>query len=78
MHLLRDRDLALGRDLLQDQIHREERRQIVGPDRLPGARMKRRLGRVRRVGQHVVPAARDLALGQQNLGIGHRHCSLVR
>ena len=45
-HLVGDRDLAVGRDLLQDQIHREQRRQVVGPDRLPGARVQRRLRRV--------------------------------
>ena len=33
-HLLRDRDLGLLADLLQDQRHREERRQVVGADRL--------------------------------------------
>ena len=33
-HLLGDRDEAVGRDLLQDDLHREERREVVRPDRL--------------------------------------------
>ena len=33
-HLLRDRDLRLLAHLLQDQLHREERREVVRPDRL--------------------------------------------
>src|SRR5205814_3863925 len=33
--LLRDRDLRVLADLLHDQLHREERREVVGADRLP-------------------------------------------
>ena len=41
-HLLGDLDLGLGRDLLLDQPHREDRRQVVGAERLLGRRVKRR------------------------------------
>jgi hypothetical protein len=61
--LLRDLDLGFGRYLLLDQPHREDRRQIVGSERLLGARMKRRRGRARQVGEQVHPVRRDLALG---------------
>ena len=76
-HLVRDRDLRLLADLLQDQLHREERREVVRPDRLPGARMQDRLHRVRHVGADVVPAPRELGLGQQVLGLRHAR-SIVR
>ena len=39
-HLLGNRDPLLGRDLLQDQLHREERREVVGAERLPRARVQ--------------------------------------
>ena len=39
--LVGDRDLRLGRDLLLDQPHGEDRRQVVGAERLLGRRVKR-------------------------------------
>ena len=44
-HLLGDLDLRLGGDLLLDQRHREQRRQVLGAERLLGAGVKRRGGR---------------------------------
>ena len=41
-HRLGDLDLALGRHLLADERHREERREVVGADRLSGPRVERR------------------------------------
>ena len=71
-HRLRDLDLALGRDLLQDQRHREERREIVGADRLQRARMQHRRRRRRQVGHQVVPVLRDARFVEQVLdGVGH-------
>ena len=70
-HLLRHGDLGIGRDLLEDDVHREQRRQIVGPHGLAGARMERRLRPVRHVGRDVVPVPRDLAFRQLDLGVAH-------
>jgi hypothetical protein len=40
-HRLGDLDLALGADLLLDQRHRKQRRQVIGPDyRLRGKRQQ--------------------------------------
>src|SRR5437867_2542074 len=39
-HLVGDLDPALAADLLLDQLHREQRREIGGADRLLGARME--------------------------------------
>ena len=50
--------VALGADLLADQRHREQRRQIVGADRLAGAGMQDGGGR-RQIGGDVVPNARN-------------------
>ena len=69
--LLRDRDLRLLADLLQDQRHREERREVVRPDRLAGARMQHGLRRVRHVGDDVVPTPGELRLLEQELRLLH-------
>ena len=50
-HLAGDVDVALAGDLLRDQLRREQRCQVVGADRLQGARVQRRwrrLGQIRR------------------------------
>ena len=70
-HLLGDRDLGLLAHLLLDERHREERRQIVRPDRLAGARVQHGLRRVRHVGADVVPARRQPVLVEQELGLLH-------
>ncbi len=57
-HLLRDRDEAIGRDLLADDRHREERREIVRPNRLPSARMQHGRRRFGQIGRDVVPGLR--------------------
>ncbi len=61
-HLFRDREEAVGRDLLLDDLQREERREVVGPDRLSGARMEHRRRRLREVGGEVVPGLRQAGL----------------
>ena len=64
---IRDRHLGVLRDLLEDQLHREERRQVVRADRLSRPRVQNRLRPVRHVGGDVVPALRDRALGEGDL-----------
>ena len=74
---VRDLDLALGADLLEDQRHREQRLEVGGPDRLVGPRVERRRRRHRQVGRDVVPGPRDPVLVEDELraaGVadGHR------
>ena len=57
---LGDLDRALGRYLLEDQGHREQRLEIGGADRLLRARMQHRRQRLRQIGREVVPGFRDL------------------
>ena len=67
-HLVGDLDLRLGRDLLRDQAHREDRRQVVGArGRSVGA--QRRRGLAGQVRHQVHPVGRDLRLGEQDLGV---------
>src|SRR5205085_4208191 len=70
---LRNRDLGVLGDLLADELHREERREIVRPDGLPGAGVEHRLGSHGHVGADVVPAPRQLRLVEEELGL--RACS---
>ncbi len=70
-HLLGDVDVLLGGDLLEDQVHREQRGQVVRADRLSGARVQHRRRRRRQVVQHVVPAGRHLALREEELVLQH-------
>jgi hypothetical protein len=67
---LRDRDLGVLGDLLADELHREERREVVRPDGLPGAGVEHRLGRRGHVGADVVPAPRQLRLVEEELRLG--------
>ena len=69
--LFRNRDLRFLADLLKDQRHREEGRQVVRPDRFAGTRMQHRLRRGRHVGDNVVPAPGDLRLIEQELRLLH-------
>ena len=70
---LRNLDLGLGRDLLQDQAHREDRRQIVGAGGLLGAGVQRRRRVPGEVGHQVDPVRRDVPLAQQELDrVAHR------
>ena len=62
-----DRDLRLHRDLLADQPHREDRRQIIGPGRLHRARIEGRKRIPGQVGKEVDPVRGDPALVQQVL-----------
>ena len=78
-HRLGDLHLALGGDLLHDQFHREQRREVVGPHRLQGAGVQHRGQRLGQVGLDVVPALRDAVLGQQVFGrFGHRRLLVGR
>ena len=70
-HRARDVDVLLGRDLLHDQVHREQRREVVRPDRLQRARVQHRRWRRRQVGEQVVPAGRLLGLVEQELRRRH-------
>ena len=69
--LLRNRDLRLLADLLLDQRHREEGREVVRPDRLSGARVQHGLRRARHVGDDVVPTPGELRLLEQELRLLH-------
>ena len=71
-HLLRDRDEPVRRDLLQDDLHREERREVVRSDRLSGTRMEHGRRRCREIGGDVVPGLRQPVLVEDVLHlIGH-------
>ena len=63
-HLARDVDPLVGRHLLGDETHREQRREVVGPDGLAGRRVQRRLQRLGQHRQHVEPRGRELLLRQ--------------
>src|SRR5207237_5051512 len=65
---LRDVDVSLLRDLLFDQFHRKQRRQVLWPDGLLGAWMQCRDRRERQVGLNVVPARGHLLLVEQEPG----------
>src|SRR5919201_3022851 len=65
--LLGDLDLGFLADLLSDERHREERREVVRPDRLPGARMQHGLRGGGHVREDVVPATRETSLLEQEL-----------
>src|SRR5207249_10540810 len=66
--LVGDLDPALLADLLLDQLHREERRQILRADRLLGAGMEHGRRRRLEVGLDVVPLGRDVLLVEDELG----------
>ncbi len=68
-HAAGDVDVAVLRDLLHDERHREQRRKVVGPDRLHRARVQRRRRRRGEVRNDVVPLRRDLIFAQQDLGL---------
>ena len=70
-HLAGDLDPRLGRHLLRDEPHREQRREVVGADRFVRRRVQRRLERRREVGQRVVPGGRELRLRQIEAGHGY-------
>ena len=62
---VRNLDLAIGAHLLADQRHREQGRQVVGTDRLFGARVQHRRRRARQVGDDVVPGFGHAILAKQ-------------
>ena len=63
-----DVHVRVAGDLLADQLHREQRREVVRPDRLARARVQRRRRWRRQVGDDVVPLGRDLRLIKDELG----------
>ena len=76
-HLAGDVDPLVGADLLADQRHREQRREVVGADRLLRLRAERgqRLdARLHDVGHQVEPRGRDLVGLQVESGafVAHR------
>ena len=71
-HLLGDRDESIGRDLLPDDRHREERREVVRADGLPGAGVEHGRRGCREIGRDVVPGLREPALVEDVLHlVGH-------
>ena len=66
-HRVRDRDQRLGRDLLHDQPHREDRREVVGAGGLAGLRAQRRQRLAGQVREQVDPVRRDGVLAQDEL-----------
>ena len=66
-HLARDVDVPLRGDLLEDQLHREQRLKRLRADRLVRARVQGRRRRHRQVGDQVVPGRGHLVLGQEEL-----------
>ena len=73
---IRDLDLAVGADLLEDQRHREQRLEVRGPEGLAGARVERRRERDREVGRDVVPGPRDPVLVEHELGPAGRSVAI--
>ncbi len=65
----RDFDMPLGADLLANERHREEGREVGGPDRLARARMQHRRRRGRQVGDDIVPGAGNAILAHDGLGL---------
>ena len=70
--LLGNGDEAVRRDLLADDRHREERREVVRADGLPGARVQNGRRRRGEIGGDVVPGLRKPALVEDVLHlVGH-------
>ena len=70
-HGLGDVDPPLLAHLLLDDLHREQRSEILRADGLERARVDHRRERRGQVRLDVVPAARQVLLVQQELGLGH-------
>src|SRR5439155_5581787 len=62
LNRLRDVDIAFLGHLLLDQLHREERRQVLRTNGLLGGGMQRRAPGKRKIGLDVVPALGQLSL----------------
>jgi hypothetical protein len=78
----RNLDITISRDLLQDEIHREEREQIIWANWIKATRMKRRGRRAGQIGNDVVPSRRHLVLREDVLVLAnaviHVMCSSTR
>ena len=70
-YLLRDIDPSILTDLLLDQVHRKNRSQHVGRDRV-AVRPQRRLQRSWQIGCEIIPLPGDIFFIQKDLGL---HCS---
>ena len=68
--LIRDVDPPLLAHFLLDEIHGENRGQVLRANRLAGARVQRGLHGVRHVRRDVIPLAGHLVFAKQNL---YRH-----
>ena len=71
-HGLRNRNPALGRHLLLENRHRENRAHLFRRRRL-AVRTERRRGRIGHVGDDVVPVRRNFGLGQNETQRFHGH-----
>ena len=72
-HLVGNHDALLGGDLLEDDRHGEERREIVGADRLTRTRMEHGGRRLGEIGGDVVPGLRNVFLLEDVLHlVAHR------
>ena len=66
-----DIDVALLRDLLHDQVDREQRQQVIGADRIHATGVQGRRRRRGQIGHDVVPLRRHLILGQHVLVLAY-------
>jgi hypothetical protein len=76
-HLVRNLDLGLGRNLLLDQAHREDRGEVVRTGGLERVGSQRRRRRTWKIGHQVDPMRWDLSLAEQDLRLA-RHLSRRR
>ena len=67
-----DVDEPVRRDLLEDEVHREQRGEVVGARRLQGARMQGGRWRARQVGHEVVPGRRHLRFVEDEFVLPNR------
>ncbi len=75
--LLGDVDVPLGRHLLPDQLHREDRREVAGRRRFARLRVERRVERGGQVGLDIVPPAGHLLLVEVDLGLHDQGLSCI-
>ena len=75
-HPVGDLDLRFGRDLLQNQSHRKDRRQVVRSRRLQGARVQRWRRPTREIRHQVDPVGWDVLFAKQELDARLAHSNL--
>src|SRR5207244_1615951 len=74
---LRDIDCALGRHLLEDELHRKQGLEIARTNGLLGAGMQNRRQRFGQIGNEIVPALGNVIFVQDVLGL-LTHATLPR